>query len=60
LEEAAKVAPNVRFRFTSPHPKDFPDKVDLNRLGFGCDCKISKYLQINTYASISWKYRNFI
>jgi tRNA-2-methylthio-N6-dimethylallyladenosine synthase len=27
LEEAAKIAPEVRFRFTSPHPKDFPDKV---------------------------------
>ena len=27
LEEAAKVAPEIRFRFTSPHPKDFPNKV---------------------------------
>ncbi|KAL4447151.1 hypothetical protein ABPG74_014003 [Tetrahymena malaccensis] len=27
LEEVAKAAPEVRFRFTSPHPKDFPDPV---------------------------------
>jgi tRNA A37 methylthiotransferase MiaB len=23
----ASAAPEVRFRFTSPHPKDFPDEV---------------------------------
>eukprot|EP00048_Salpingoeca_helianthica_P009591 m.137557 g.137557 ORF g.137557 m.137557 type:complete len:577 (-) comp14901_c0_seq5:132-1862(-) len=27
LAEAAESAPHVRFRFTSPHPKDFPDEV---------------------------------
>lgn len=27
LEVSAKCFPNMRFRFTSPHPKDFPDKV---------------------------------
>ena len=27
LEEVAVAAPEVRFRFTSPHPKDFPDSV---------------------------------
>jgi tRNA-2-methylthio-N6-dimethylallyladenosine synthase len=26
-EKAALEAPEVRFRFTSPHPKDFPDEV---------------------------------
>ena len=25
LESAAKTFPNIRFRFTSPHPKDFPE-----------------------------------
>ena len=27
LDEVAKVDPNMRIRFTSPHPKDFNDKV---------------------------------
>lgn len=27
LESVAKAVPDVRIRFTSPHPKDFPDEV---------------------------------
>jgi tRNA A37 methylthiotransferase MiaB len=27
LDQVADVAPEVRFRFTSPHPKDFPDPL---------------------------------
>lgn len=27
LEKVSDIAPNVRFRFTSPHPKDFPEPL---------------------------------
>lgn len=27
LEISAQTFPDLRFRFTSPHPKDFPDEV---------------------------------
>lgn len=27
LDRVADIAPEVRFRFTSPHPKDFPDAL---------------------------------
>lgn len=27
LDRAASAFPNIRFRFTSPHPKDFPEEV---------------------------------
>lgn len=27
LDSVAEVAPEMRFRFTSPHPKDFPDPL---------------------------------
>lgn len=27
LRSAAERFPNIRFRFTSPHPKDFPEEV---------------------------------
>ena len=27
LHSVSEVAPEVRFRFTSPHPKDFPDSL---------------------------------
>ena len=27
LEQSALAYPNIRFRFTSPHPKDFPEEV---------------------------------
>jgi len=27
LDRVSEIAPEVRFRFTSPHPKDFPDPL---------------------------------
>ena len=27
MSKVAEIAPEVRFRFTSPHPKDFPDPL---------------------------------
>ena len=29
LHRVASAAPQTRFRFTSPHPKDFPDEVRI-------------------------------
>ena len=39
LEKVAQEAPEVRFRFTSPHPKDFPDPVLDVIAGFNNVCK---------------------
>ena len=27
IDTLSDIAPNIRFRFTSPHPKDFPDAL---------------------------------
>jgi len=39
LEISAKAFPDMRFRFTSPHPKDFPDEVLENIAKYHNVCK---------------------
>jgi len=39
IVRCAEIAPEVRFRFTSPHPKDFPDRVTDAIKEYGNICK---------------------
>lgn len=39
LEKSAIQFPNIRFRFTSPHPKDFPEQLLMTIAKYPNICK---------------------
>jgi tRNA A37 methylthiotransferase MiaB len=51
MEQAARSFPNIRFRFTSPHPKDFPEKLLETIAQYN---NISKYIHLPAQSGSSF------